>query len=179
MDFDKVVDKKYHFAFEPKKRPAGYAPRVVVPDDQYICFSPNELYSLRKAFKQYGKDFVFRRLEDIDDNLYEEMYEDLSDMLYSNMTSPQSNKELADEINKIINDFRNGPQTDADENKMEQELNKLVPYELEDYKVVFPDELINDVLDDNFLDWAAIEKEAKDSEREIEELLAKAKANKK
>ena len=112
----------------------------------------------RKLFLKHGEKAQFKHLENIDVDLYDEM-EILSDFLYSDAGTEEERKDRSDRIAGAYAEYQHSKRTPSDARIMQKAIDKICPYDLTDYKVVFPAELKRDVLDDNYLDWVAIENE--------------------
>lgn len=78
-------------------------------------------------FKKYGTDADFYDLEDFDFDFYDETYD-----------------YLEDNLNKLLREFY-----------PEDMLEELHP-SIEDYFILWPNDLIEDVMNDDFLNWGAI-----------------------
>lgn len=154
-----VKNKEYHFTVERHDKAKYYAPVVNIPVSDFMRFAPYELLSLRKLFLKHGEKAQFKHLENIDVDLYDEMEDILTDFLYSNAGTPEERNDRADRIIGVYTDYQNSKKTPSDARIMKKALDKICPYDLTDYKVIFPAELKRDVLDDNYLDWVAIENE--------------------
>lgn len=154
-----VKNKEYHFTIERHDKAKYYAPVVNIPVSDFIRFAPYELLSLRKLFLKHGEKAQFKHLENIDVDLYDEMEEILSDFLYSNAGTEEERKDRSYRIAGAYAEYQHSKRTPSDARIMQKAIDKICPYDLTDYKVVFPAELKRDVLDDNYLDWVAIENE--------------------
>ena len=128
----------------------------VIPTFAFIFFYV--VSCSRKLFLKHGEKAQFKHLENIDVDLYDEM-EILSDFLYSDAGTEEERKDRSDRIAGVYAEYQHSKRTPSDARIMQKAIDKICPYDLTDYKVVFPAELKRDVLDDNYLDWVAIENE--------------------
>jgi hypothetical protein len=103
------------------------APDVFKTQDTLLRFSYAELYKLRMFFKKYGTDADFYDLEDFDFDFYDETYD-----------------YLEDNLNKLLRELY-----------PKDMLEELHP-SIEDYYILWPEDLIDDVMNDDFLNWGAI-----------------------
>lgn len=91
---------------------------------------------LRQFFKEYGSDASFDELYEFNEDLYLDNAEILLDIICSR-------------LNTVY---------------LEEEMMLMDNISLDDYTVIWPESLINDVLDDNLLDWKAIEAAEEDTD---------------
>ena len=108
-----------------------------------------ELLKLRKFFKKYGRDASFLDLESFDEDMFEENYDYLLDNLYSQLESLYPEDMLRD-----------------------------LDVSLEDYDIEWPQDLIADVLNDDFTDWDKLEAELEQAQREADEDMERFKREK-
>ena len=101
-----------------------------------LRFTIEEMYLLRQFFKEYGSDASFDELYEFNEDLYLDNAEILLDIICSR-------------LNTVY---------------LEEEMMLMDNISLDDYTVIWPESLINDVLDDNLLDWKAIEAAEEDTD---------------
>lgn len=132
-----IYNKEYRFEFTPSKNPwnGEGIPKTSSTADDTLRFTYEELYYLRNFFKEFGRDASFDDLEEFNEDMYEENRDFLADMLYLQLDRLRAKDEALD-----------------------------MSITFDDYEVVWPEELINDVLDDNFLDWKEIEDKMNEEE---------------
>ena len=94
------------------------------------------MYLLRQFFKEYGSDASLDELYEFNEDLYLDNAEILLDIICSR-------------LNTVY---------------LEEEMMLMDNISLDDYTVIWPESLINDVLDDNLLDWKAIEAAEEDTD---------------
>ena len=123
----------------------GNVPEAVIPEDKCLYFQPDEMLELRNFYKREGRDAPFESLQDYAPESYDEDWWALLDHLYSCTAIDMIVAETAAASDPVIN-------RDA---LVARLLNEL-PYSLDDYDIIAPQELIDDVLDDNFTDWVGI-----------------------
>lgn len=123
----------------------GNVPEAVIPEDKCLYFQPDEMLELRNFYKREGRDAPFESLQDYAPESYDEDWWALLDHLYSCTAIDMIVAATAAASDPVIN-------RDA---LVARLLNEL-PYSLDDYDIIAPQELIDDVLDDNFTDWVGI-----------------------
>lgn len=150
MDLMEIYDKDYHFGFSPiGDRPLSEVPVVFRTTEGLLRFTYEELLKLRKFFKEYGSDANFLDLESFDEDLFEENYDYLRDNFYSQLESLYPEDMLRD-----------------------------LDVSLEDYDIEWPQDLIADVLNDDFTDWDKLEAELELAQREADEDMERFKREK-
>lgn len=150
MDLMEIYDKDYHFGFNPiGDRPLNEVPVVFRTTEGLLRFTYEELLKLRKFFKKYGRDASFLDLESFDEDMFEENYDYLLDNLYSQLESLYPEDMLRD-----------------------------LDVSLEDYDIEWPQDLIADVLNDDFTDWDKLEAELEQAQREADEDMERFKREK-
>lgn len=154
-----VENKEYHFTIERRDKAKYYAPVVDIPVSNFMRFMPYELLSFRKLFQKHGEKAQFKHLENIDVDLYDEMHEILTEFLYSNAGTQEEREDRANRMMGAYCDYQNSKRTRSDAKIMKMIIDKICPFDLSDYKVIFPDELKQDVLNDDYINWIAIENE--------------------
>lgn len=145
MDYDKIHDKPYHFTLKRRDPNNENVPEVIISDDKNLYFLPEEMLELHRFYQEFGRDVPFECLEDFSPDSYDEDWWAMLDFLYSSTSIDMQVAEAAAYPNPVMN-------RDALVLRLSQEL----PYNLEDYYIVPPKELIDDVLDDNFTDWVGL-----------------------
>lgn len=145
MNYDKIHDKPYHFTLKRRDPKNEDVPEVVISEDKNLYFLPEEMLELRQFYKEFGRDVPFECLEDFAPDSYDEDWWAMLDFLYGSMSIDTQVAEAAAYPNPVMN-------RDALVLRLSQEL----PYNLDDYYIVPPKELIDDVLDDNFTDWVGL-----------------------
>ena len=141
MDYiNGILEKDYHFGFVPVgDRPLSEVPAVYKTQNALLRFSYVELYKLRKFFKKNGKYADFFELEGFDEDMFWENYDYLIDNLVVQLNALYP-KDMVDELDIT----------------------------LEDYDIEWPEDLVEDVLNDSFLDWGAIDTQLKLERIELE-----------
>ena len=145
MRYDEIEKKPYHFTLERIDPDNENVPEAVIPEDKCLYFQPEEMLELRNFYKREGRDAPFESLQDYAPDSYDEDWWALLDHLYSCTAIDMIVAETAAASDPVIN-------RDA---LVARLLNEL-PYSLDDYDIIAPQELIDDVLDDNFTDWVGI-----------------------
>ena len=97
------------------------------------------------SFAISTKDAPFEFLQDYAPDSYDEDWWALLDYLYS-CTS----------IDMIVAETAAAPDPVINRDALVARLLNELPYSLDDYNIIAPQELIDDVLDDNFTDWVGI-----------------------
>ena len=93
---------------------------------------------MRQFFKEYGSDASFDELYEFNEDLYLDNAEILLDIICSR-------------LNTVY---------------LEEEMMLMDNISLDDYTVIWPESLINDVLDDDLLDWKAIKEAENDTDED-------------
>lgn len=145
MKFDEINKKAYHFTLERKDPNNENVPEAVIPEDKCLYFQPKEMLKLRQFYKTEGYDAPFESLRDYAPDSYEENWWALLDYLYS-CTS----------IDVIIAETAADPYPVENRDALLARLMKELPYSLDDYNIIAPQELLKDVLDDESTDWVEI-----------------------
>lgn len=145
VNYDDIEKKGYHFTLKSIFPNDETIPKAVIPKDKCLHFSPEEMLALRRFYKTNGREAPFEDFEDVEPDFYDENYGALLDFLYSSTSKLMRMIEAVYYPDPVVN--RNLWLT-----VMEQELR----YNLDDYEIIPPKELIDDVLDDNFTDWVGI-----------------------
>ena len=138
MNLGDTFEKDYYFEFEPKKNyeTGKVAHKLPQGTNEPLRFTIEEMYLLRQFFKEYGSDASFDELYEFNEDLYLDNAEILLDIICSR-------------LNTVY---------------LEEEMMLMDNISLDDYTVIWPESLINDVLDDNLLDWKAIEAAEEDTD---------------
>jgi len=144
MNLGDIFEKDYYFEFEPRKNyeTVKVAHKLPRGTNEPLRFTIEEMYLLRQFFKEYGSDASFDELYEFNEDLYLDNAEILLDIICSR-------------LNTVY---------------LEEEMMLMDNISLDDYTVIWPESLINDVLDDDLLDWKAI-KEAENGTDEDESNL--------
>lgn len=142
MEFDKIQDKPYHFTLERRDPTNTNVPEVSIPENNSLYFQPNEMLELRRFYKEEGRNAPFELLQFYAPESFENDWWALLGFLYSQTSIDIIALETAASPNPVAN-------KDAWLDAMLDEL----PYNVDDYYIIPPKELIDDVLDDNFTDW--------------------------
>lgn len=131
MNIADIFEKDYYFEFEPRMNyeTGKAAHKLPQGTNEPIRFTLEEMYLLRQFFEEYGSDALFDELYEFNEDLYLDNAEILLDIICSRLNTVYS----------------------------EDEMMVMDNVSLDDYTVIWPESLINDVLDDNLLDWKAIE----------------------
>lgn len=140
MNLGDIFEKDYYFEFEPRKnyKTGKVAHKLPRGTDEPLRFTIEEMYLLRQFFKEYGSDALFDELYEFNEDLYLDNAEILLDIICSRLNTVYS----------------------------EEEMMLMDNISLDDYTIIWPESLINDVLDDNLLDWKAIEKAENDMDED-------------
>lgn len=140
MNLGDIFEKDYYFEFEPRKNyeTGKVANKLPRGTDEPLRFTIEEMYLLRQFFEEYGSDASFDELYEFNEDLYLDNAEILLDIICSILNTVYS----------------------------EEEMMLMDNISLDDYTVIWPESLINDVLDDNLLDWKAIEKAENDMDED-------------
>ena len=138
MNLGDIFEKDYYFEFEPRMNyeTGKAAHKLPRGTNEPIRFTLEEMYVLRLFFKEYGSDALFDELYEFNEDLYLDNAEILLDIICSRLNTVYS----------------------------EEEMMVMDNVSLDDYTVIWPESLINDVLDDNLLDWKAIEAAEEDTD---------------
>ena len=138
MNLGDIFEKDYYFEFEPRKNyeTGKVAHKLPQGTNEPLRFTIEEMYLLRQFFKEYGSDALFDELYEFNEDLYLDNAEILLDIICSRLNTVYS----------------------------EEEMMLMDNISLDDYTVIWPKSLINDVLDDNLLDWKAIEAAEEDTD---------------
>ncbi len=142
--YDKIKDKPYHFTLKRRDQ-NGIVPEAIISYDNNLHFSPEEMFELRCFYKKYGREVPFENFKEFSPNSYDEDYSVLLDNLYSCTSNIMKMIEKVYYPKPVLNRAHWVAM-------LEQELS----YNLDDYIIVPPEELIDDVLDENFTDWVEI-----------------------
>lgn len=144
MNLGDIFEKDYYFEFEPRKNyeTGRVAHKLPRGTNEPLRLTIEEMYLLRQFFKEYGSDALFDELYEFNEDLYLDNAEILLDIICSRLNTVYS----------------------------EEEMMLMDNISLDDYTVIWPESLINDVLDDDLLDWKAI-KEAENGTDEDESNL--------
>ena len=145
MRYDEIEKKPYHFTLERIAPDNENVPEAVIPEDKCLFFQPEEMLELRNFYKREGRDAPFESLQDYAPDSYDEDWWALLDYLYS-CTS----------IDMIVAETAAAPAPVINRDALVARLLHELPYSLDDYDIIAPQELIDDVLDDNFTDWVGI-----------------------
>lgn len=148
MDYQKIHDKPYHFTLRRRDPYNDNVPEVEIPEDMNLYFMPEEMLELRSFYKQYGRDEPFESLEDFAPDSYDEDWWAMLEYLYSTTSIDMQVAEAAAYPDPVMN-----------KDALLLRLSRDLPYNLDDYDIIPPQELIDDVLDDNFMDWVALRNE--------------------
>jgi len=140
MNLGDIFEKDYYFEFEPRMNyeTGKAAHKLPRGTNEPIRFTLEEMYLLRQFFKVYGSDALFDELYEFNEDLYLDNAEILLDIICSRLNTVYS----------------------------EEEMMLMDNISLDDYTVIWPESLINDVLDNNLLDWKAIEKAENDMDED-------------
>ena len=140
MNLGDIFEKDYYFEFEPRMNyeTGKAAHKLPRGTNEPIRFTLEEMYLLRLFFKEYGSDALFDELYEFNEDLYLDNAEILLDIICSRLNTVYS----------------------------EEEMMLMDNISLDDYTVIWPESLINDVLDNNLLDWKAIEKAENDMDED-------------
>ena len=138
MNLGDIFEKDYYFEFEPRKNyeTSKVAHKLPRGTNEPLRFTIEEMHLLRQFFKEYGSDASFDELYEFNEDLYLDNAEILLDIICSRLNSVY----------------------------LEEEMMLMDNISLDDYTVIWPESLINDVLDDNLLDWKAIEAAEEDTD---------------
>lgn len=142
IDIDKIQDKPYHFTLERIDPDDANVPEATIPDGLNLHFTPEEMLQLRRFYKTRGRNVDFEDLEKYDPIGFEEDCDALLQYLYMS-----TSKEMQDYVAA-------NPMSDL--SVFAYKLSQKMPYSLDDYCIIPPEELIDDVLDDNFTYWVGI-----------------------
>jgi len=142
IDYKEIHKKPYHFTLERLDPEDERVPEAIIPDDMNLHFTADEMLTLRRFYKERGRDVEFEEFEGYDEDSYEEDCELLLQYLYL-----CTSKEMQDYAAAH-------PMTDL--GIYTYQLSQKLPYNLDDYWICPPDELIDNVLDDKFMDWVGI-----------------------
>ena len=142
LDINKIHDKPYHFTLERLAPNDVNVPDAIIPDDLNLHFTPEEMLHLRRFYKTRGRNVDFEVLEKYDPIGFEEDCDVLLQYLYMSTSRIMQDYVAANPLSNL-SDFA-------------YKLSRELPYSLDDYWIIPPDELIDDVLDDNFTDWVGI-----------------------
>lgn len=142
IDFKEIHKKPYHFTLERLDPENENVPEAIIPDDMNLHFTAEEMLMLRRFYKERGRDVEFEEFEGFDEDSYEDDCDILLQYLYM-----CTSKEMQDYTAAH-------PMTDL--GIYTYQLSQKLPYNLDDYWICPPDELIDNVLDDNFMDWVGI-----------------------
>lgn len=145
IDFNEIHKKPYHFTLERVDPYDENVPEAIIPADKNLYFLPEEMLELRRFYKTYGRDVPFEELEDFAPDSYDEDWWAMLDYLYSCTSIDMMVAEAAAYPDPVLN--KDGRLAT---------LMRDLPYNLDDYWIIPPEELINNVLDDNFTDWMSL-----------------------
>lgn len=145
MRYDEIEKKPYHFTLERIDPDNENVPEAVIPEYKCLYFQPEEMLELRNFYKREGRDAPFESLQDYAPDSYDEDWWALLDYLYS-CTS----------IDMIVAETAAAPDPVINRDALVARLLHELPYSLDDYDIIAPQELIDDVLDDNFTNWVEI-----------------------
>ena len=140
MNLGDIFEKDYYFEFEPKKNyeTGKVAHKLPQGTNEPLRFTIEEMYLLRQFFKEYGSDASFDELYEFNEDLYLDNAEILLDIICSR-------------LNTVY---------------LEEEMMLMDNISPDDYTVIWPESLINDVLDDDLLDWKAIKEAENDTDED-------------
>ena len=140
MNLGDIFEKDYYFEFEPRKNyeTGKVAHKLPRGTNEPLRFTIEEMYLLRQFFKEYGSDASFDELYEFNEDLYLDNAEILLDIICSR-------------LNTVY---------------LEEEMMLMDNISLDDYTVIWPESLINDVLDDDLLDWKAIKEAENDTDED-------------
>lgn len=155
VDIDDICNIGYHFTLERTTLDCDYVPEVNIPEDDLLYFSPEEMIALRQFYKTCGRYESFESYMDFNPDSYDECWWAMLEYLYRN--SHVSSEYITEDLlakkcslsSPVVEDMLMKDAT-------LYELSEKMPYNLDDYNIIAPKELIDDVLDDNFTDWKGI-----------------------
>ena len=142
IDFKEIHKKPYHFTLERLDPEDEREPEAIILDDMNLHFTADEMLTLRRFYKERGRDVEFEKFEGYDEDCYEEDCEILLQYLYR-----CTSKDMQDYV---------AAHSMTDLGIYTYQLSQKLPYNLDDYWICPPDELIDNVLDDKFMDWVGI-----------------------
>ena len=142
IDFKEIHKKPYHFTLERLDPENENVPEANIPDDMNLHFTAEEMLMLRRFYKERGRDVEFEEFEGFDEDSYEDDCDILLQYLYMCTSKEMQDYAAAHPMEDL------GIYT--------YQLYQKLPYNLDDYWICPPDELIDNVLDDNFMDWVGI-----------------------
>jgi hypothetical protein len=139
IDIDKIHEKPYHFTLERIDPDNENVPEAIIPDDWNLHFMPEEMLTFRRFYQTHSRDVEF---EEFNPDYFEEDCDMLLQYLYLSTSKEMQEYAAANpEVELTIYTYM---------------LRKKLPYNLDDYLIIPPKELIDDALDNNFTDWVGI-----------------------
>lgn len=147
VDINDIHNIGYHFTLESINSEFEFIPEVTISDDDLLYFSPDEMIELRKFYRTCGREEPFESYKDFAPDSYDECRWAMLEYLYTNAHIPSeymTEELMAKKCSLNSSDISDMLMKDA----TLYELSDRMPFNLDDYNIIPPEKLIDDVLDD-------------------------------